>query len=319
MQGLSNLWISITPEGQNKPVIETYAGTNGIFQFFPYLDGAKNATRFSVQVWRPDREVLLTTVPLDIEELGEQRTQDIIVPSAPVQYPEALDLMLVIDTTGSMSDELNYLIAEFKSIVETVQARHPGTSIHFGLVLYRDEGDQYVVRSFDFVSSLDEMQTQLSRQSANGGGDYPEAMDQALETAINAQWRAGNTARLLFLVADAPPHGEKMSAAFEHAQTARDMGIRIYPLAASGVADEAEFLMRHAALITQGRYLFLTDDSGVGNSHAEPKIPCYVVTKLDQLMIRVIDSELSGIRIEPGQEQIIRQTGVYDGGVCISQ
>ena len=75
-------------------------------------------------------------------------------------------------------------------------------------------------------------------------------------------------------------------------------GIRIYPLGASGVADTAEYLMRMGAVMTQGRYLFLTDDSGVGNSHAEPKVPCYVVTPLNQLIERVLNSELRGTRIE---------------------
>ena len=42
--------------------------------------------------------------------------------------------------------------------------------------------------------------------------------------------------------------------------------------------------MRQAALVTNGRYLFLTDDSGVGLSHAEPNIACYRVTSLKSLL-----------------------------------
>jgi hypothetical protein len=77
--------------------------------------------------------------------------------------------------------------------------------------------------------------------------------------------------------------------------------------------------MRMMAATTHGRYLFLTDDSGVGNAHAEPRVPCYVVTRLDQLLIRVIAGELSGQRTEAAPDQIVRSVGQQDGGVCASK
>jgi hypothetical protein len=216
-----------------------------------------------------------------------------------------------------MSDELDYLTTEFRDIIGTVHKRYPQVSIRFGLVVYRDVGDEYVIRSFGFTDSLNLMQTQLSEQRADGGGDYPEAMERALATAVNeAKWRDGNTARLLFLVADAPPHDENLTTMLEPIRLARLKGVRVYSLAASGVADTAEYLMRTASVLTQARYLFLTDDSGVGNPHAEPKIPCYIVTHLDHLMIRVIASELAGQRLEPDMADVIRTVGKYNAGVC---
>lgn len=74
--------------------------------------------------------------------------------------------------------------------------------------------------------------------------------------------------------------------------------------------------MRFSALITHGRHLFLTDDSGVGNSHQEPKIACYLVTRLDQLIIRTVSSEITGKRIDANKDQIIRMVGVYENGMC---
>ena len=68
------------------------------------------------------------------------------------------------------------------------------------------------------------------------------------------------------------------------------------------------------AAATQSRYLFLTDDSGVGYSHAEPSIPCYRVTSLQDLLQRVLATELSGHRQEAGS--VIREVGSYSGGVC---
>jgi len=75
--------------------------------------------------------------------------------------------------------------------------------------------------------------------------------------------------------------------------------------------------MRAMAAATQSRYTFLTDDSGIGNAHAAPAIDCYLVTRLDTLLRRVIDSQLSGRRIEPGEQEVIRTVGQYDNGKCI--
>jgi len=232
------------------------------------------------------------------------------------ELPKSLDLMFVVDTTGSMGDEMRYLAKEFDAIVSSVEEKHPNVNIRFGLTLYRDKGDDYVVRDFDFTADKNKMKNQLEQQSANGGGDYPEAMDEGIEKALEASWKAEDGVRMMFVVADAPPHDEKIKQMVPIIEKARAMGIHIYPLGASGVAKKAEYLMRHLALFTSGRYLWLTDDSGVGNSHEEPKVSCYQVTRLDQLLSRVIQSELSGKRIEADKASIVRTFGQYDKGIC---
>lgn len=88
------------------------------------------------------------------------------------------------------------------------------------------------------------------------------------------------------------------------------------PVAASGVGDTAEYVMRAMAAATQSRYLFLTDDSGIGNAHAEPAIDCYLVSRLDGLVRRVLDGQISGRRIEPGDGEVIRSVGDHDNGRC---
>jgi hypothetical protein len=67
---------------------------------------------------------------------------------------------------------------------------------------------------------------------------------------------------------------------------------------------------------TLGRYLFLTDDSGVGGSHMEPTIPCYNVQRLNNLVYRVIASELDGYRIAADPAEILRSVGTPEEGVC---
>ena len=76
--------------------------------------------------------------------------------------------------------------------------------------------------------------------------------------------------------------------------------------------------MRSMAAVTGSRYLFLTDDSAVGNAHAEPQVACYRVTALDSLLVRVIGGLVSGRRIEAEPDEVIRTVGEYDRGRCLA-
>jgi hypothetical protein len=236
-----------------------------------------------------------------IERASNETT--LVLSAAPRNLPQQLDLSLVIDATGSMSDELEYLKTEIDAIAAMVRKRFPNVDQRYSLVVYRDEGDEYVSRKFDFTGSLSEFQASLSAQLASGGGDYPEAMHVALSQADSLNWRTDNTARVMFLVADAPPHRRFAGQAIEAIQKLRAKGVTIFPVAASGVQEEAEFVLRGAAFLTRGRYLFLTDHSGVGNPHARPSVPDFEVERLDQLMIRMIAWKLSGE--ETGMQEII--------------
>lgn len=230
--------------------------------------------------------------------------------------PTQLDIALVIDATGSMGDELEFLKVEIRDIAEAVNRHFPNVDQRFALIVYRDTGDQYTTRVFDFTGDLDTFQDDLGAQVAGGGGDYPEAMDAAMEATNELSWRHGDTARVTFLVADAPPHSNQVDDTLNAIDDLRSKGVAVYPVASSGVAGEAEFVMRAAALLTGAQYLFLTDDSGVGNPHAEPHIPCYTVEQLAPLMVRTIRSELSGHRIEAEPQFSIRTVGRGQSGVC---
>ena len=150
--------------------------------------------------------------------------------------PAALDLALAVDTTGSMADELQYLKVEMSNISAQVAADFPGVSQRWALIVYRDTEDAYVVRTFDFTDSLPTFQQQIAAQQADGGGDYPESPDKALVAANALSWRGqpGSGARVLFWIADAPHHVGHESTMVSAFETAQQLGIRIYPIAASG-------------------------------------------------------------------------------------
>jgi len=227
-----------------------------------------------------------------------------------------LDLVLMVDVTGSMSDELRYLQSELATIVGDLKDRHSGLDIRVGFTFYRDKGDAFVTRTFGLGSDIDAAQKHLAAQRAQGGGDYEEAMQDALIRAANQEWR-DDAVKTLLLVADAPPHNADVPLTWLAAEHLRKERVHIVPVGASGVADTAEYVMRAMAAVTQSRYTFLTEDSGIGNPKAPPAIDCYLVTRLDQLLRRVIDSQISGRRIEPGKSEVIRSVGKYDAGRCI--
>ena len=279
---------------------------DGTVSLFPDLDrlGSKVRVRAGGAGWRE----------VGIARSGGQRVDFTTAQSA--QAVTKLDLMLVIDTTGSMGDEIRYLQTELASILTSIRQNHPGVDIRVGFVFYRDVGDDYVTRTVPLTRDFAAAQGDLGQQYATGGGDYPEAMEQALIRAAGQQWR-GDAVKTMLLVADAPPHDDKIGLAWQASEVLRAQRVQIVPVAASGVADKAEYVMRAMAALTQSRYTFLTDDSGVGNPHAAPAIDCYLVTRLNALLIRVIDSQLSGRRIEPREYEVIRTVGNYDHGKCV--
>ncbi|MBM7566809.1 vWA domain-containing protein [Paenibacillus sacheonensis] len=210
-----------------------------------------------------------------------------------VKGPDALDLMLLVDTTGSMQDELNYLKTELKDVVKRVD-RDNGQrlGIRVSANFYRDHADDYVVKAFPFTDDIDKVVSQLSEQKAAGGGDFPEAVDEALASAIDKhEWSGDARARLLFLVMDAPPHHERKvtKRLRELTETAAAEGIRIIPVASSGVDEHTEYIMRFLASATGGTYLFLTDHSGIGNDHLKPEVGEYEVKALNDLLVEVIN------------------------------
>jgi hypothetical protein len=227
-----------------------------------------------------------------------------------------LDLAFLIDTTGSMGDELTYVQSELDDIVGGIATQFPGINQRWALVLYRDLGDEYVVRSFDFTTDLASFRANLAAQSANGGGDMPEAVDQGLAAATQLGWRDGATARVAFWIADAPHHVGLENKVVSALGAAVAKAIHIYPVAGSGIDDLGEFDMRTAAEVTGGRYLFLTNDSGIGGSHAEPHIPCYYVTTLESAMRRMVATEVMGVYMPPAPSDILRTGGDPQNQQC---
>jgi hypothetical protein len=238
---------------------------------------------------------------------------------APRTAKGELDILFLFDTTGSMGDELTYLKAETTGIVNTIKSKFPSITPRLALIVYRDQGDDYVTRKFDFTTDLVAYKASLDTQEVGGGGDYEEAVQEGLAAAGSLAWRTGDVARLTFWIADAPHHTQHAQPTRAAIDVAAQKDIHLYPVAASGTDERMENTMRSAAQYTGGRYLFLTDDSGIGNAHKEPSIPCYRVTRFDKAMVRMVESEVTGTRIEPAESEVIRTVGSPVDGKCSLQ
>lgn len=202
-----------------------------------------------------------------------------------------LDIMFVVDATGSMGDEISFLKTELLDVINRAGNELPGIQLRLGSVFYRDIGDEYVTRAFPFTSSKNFLINFINDQNAGGGGDFPEAVDMALQAAIqDQQWSSNAINRILFLVLDAPPHkSSDVTARLRNMITAaQQKGIRVIPVSASGIDWETEFLSRFMSISTNSSYVFITDHSGVGNPHHNPTVGNYNVEYLNDLMVRLI-------------------------------
>lgn len=119
-----------------------------------------------------------------------------------------VDVVFVLDTTGSMSGLIQTAKEKIWSIATTMASAQPTPEIRIGLVAYRDRGDQYVTKRVDLSDDLDSVYATLMDFEANGGGDTPESVNAALYDAVhNMSWSQGDQAyQVIFLVGDAPPH-----------------------------------------------------------------------------------------------------------------
>lgn len=200
-----------------------------------------------------------------------------------------VDICLVVDATGSMGDELHYLKSEMMDVMMRAQGASPCAKFRFSSVFYRDLGDLYVTKSTPFTDRVDDVIDFVNQQSVGGGGDFPEAVDSALAHAVNGlEWSDRAISRIIFLVLDAPAHDYAALQLRNAIEKAAKLGIKIIPIAASGIDKNSEFLFKYMSTATYGDYVYITDHSGIGNSHLKPTGVKENKQYLNDLMVELI-------------------------------
>lgn len=220
------------------------------------------------------------------------------------QQSQNVEIAIVVDATGSMQDEIDYLKMDLNHVIYESKTFSSTLNLRFANIFYRDKGDDYVTQTQNFTSILSESIAYTNLHNANGGGDEPESVEIALDSAINKlTWSNDTRTKILFLVLDASPHNtlEIQEKLKNLSYQAAEKGIRIVPIAGSGIKKDTEYLLRCLALATNGTYVFLTDDSGIGSGHIKPSTDNYKVEILNDLLVRIIKS----YTYLPNCEQII--------------
>jgi Mg-chelatase subunit ChlD len=125
----------------------------------------------------------------------------------PAKKPK-VEVVFCLDTTGSMSGLIDAAKQKIWSISNQIASGKPTPDLKIGLVGYRDKGDAYVTKVFDLSDDLDAVHANLKTFQAQGGGDGPEHVNQALHDAVHKiKWGDKKSdLRIVFLVGDAPPH-----------------------------------------------------------------------------------------------------------------
>ncbi len=228
----------------------------------------------------------------DIESITDFH-EGINIKKLPVKcdIPNKVDVAFVVDATGSMGDEIEYLKSELNDVIGRVKTKLKDAELRLGSVFYRDHGDAYLTRKSHFSTNVAKTVDFIKKQGAAGGGDGPEAIEEALDIALNEMaWSEEAAARLLFLVLDAPPHEtEEIKIRLKkQIGKASKMGVRIIPVACSGTDRSTEYLMRSFSLATNGSYIYLTDDSGIGGSHLKPITDEIKVNLLNDILVNTI-------------------------------
>jgi len=205
-----------------------------------------------------------------------------------------VDIMFVVDATGSMTDEINFLKSELIDVLQKVKTNADGINLRTASVFYKDKGDNYLTIDSPFTTDSKQTIEWIRQRSASGGGDSPEAVEVGLAKALEMDWSENARTRLLFLLLDAPPHKRDKVQYQQLVKQAAEKGIKIIPISASGIERETEFLLKYTSILTNGTYVFITDDSGIGNPHLAPVVKDFEVELLNNLLVRVISNYAKG-------------------------
>ncbi|HNF24677.1 MAG TPA: VWA domain-containing protein [Leptospiraceae bacterium] len=238
-----------------------------------------------------------------------QRNIETVLNVSPNQTSYPMDIAFIMDTTGSMGEEINRL----KSTIELINLNlsgMKGAKLRFGMVLYRDKGEEYVTKVIPFTSDLDVFRKELDRVSADGGGDYPEDLQSALDEAVNKLNWNRDALKLSFIITDAPPHidyGQKFNY-MEAAKKSKRMGMKIFSIGTGGLDVQGEYTLRQISQYTYAKYIFLTygekgeSEGGAPGSVSHHTGANFATDKLESIVIRFAKEEYFHANGKPLEE-----------------
>ncbi|MBK7894466.1 MAG: VWA domain-containing protein [Anaerolineaceae bacterium] len=206
-----------------------------------------------------------------------------------------LDLVLLIDTTGSMANELSSLQADLPDWITNLTALSAEGTMRLGLVAYGDAGKQDPVQLFALTENRALFAENLATLTAVGGGDYPEDLNAGFYQAVTSlDWRP-NALKLLILLGDAPPQSAAAStASFEQTSAlAAGQNITLVTIGSDGLDAVGAAIYEQIAQTGNGRFYFISDDplnrvAGATAVYPTAQLP----TALAEIVQEVLNAQL---------------------------
>jgi len=300
-QGLPILGATVSVFSDDTLISKTQTYANGQTLYLPYA--RPDNLRSGNTIITIKKDGISSTIDMSLVRMAGPNWE-FGLDMQPSRDTVKLDVVFLLDATGSMSDEIAQLQDNILSISQQIDDMGD-VDVRYGLVHYRDREDDYISRVFDFTPDVKSFQRELNKVRADGGGDTPESLNAGLHDALQTvEWRGDDTIKLVFLVADAPPHldypddydyADEMLYAGEH-------GIKVHPIASSGLDSVGEYIFRQIGQTTMGRFIFLTYSDGVSGSTGDDRTDLeageedYTVDFLDGLVVRLIEDEINAFK-----------------------
>jgi len=304
-KSLPNIEIKVYDKTMDYLLDQGTTYSDGSFYFFP------NEIAERDQVFRLSYNVDGIYEIVDVMRNGprhiESRTQQ--VRQAVEQVP--VDIVFILDTTGSMQEEIKRLLATIDIIHLNLTNLPNQPLVRFGMVLYRDIEDKYRTKVIPLTADINEFRSALEQVEAEGGGDTPEDLQAALEKAVlGLEWNNPGL-RLGFIITDAPPHldYDQDFTYIKAALDARKQGIKMFGVGTGGLNIQGEYILRQIAQLTQAKYLFLTygketgeNKGGRQGSVSHHTGSNYQTDKLEAIIIRIAKEEISNFTDDPFEQ-----------------
>ncbi|MDR1295733.1 MAG: GDSL-type esterase/lipase family protein [Bifidobacteriaceae bacterium] len=153
-------------------------------------------------------------------------------PDSTLYFRPAVDVVFVVDTTGSMDPIISQVSRNIEQIATSIHSR--SSSVRFGLVEYRDDVDAFQARlDLDFTGSVPELKDAVYRLRATGGGDALESMYSGIMTALELDWRPG-VRKMAFVFADQQAKDPEPVTGYTSDQV-RDKSLAVDPVEIYGI------------------------------------------------------------------------------------
>jgi len=211
----------------------------------------------------------LALVSLSLNSFGQKHPTKLVADTSKLTTADnrdTLEMVFVLDTTGSMSGLIDGAKQRIWGIINDVMQKPSKPRVRVGLVAYRDNGDEYVTKLLEITEDLDKVYTTLMDYRADGGGDTPENVRKALAEGVrNAGWAKSRDglAQIVFLVGDAPPQSYQQEPDVLVTTAEAVHKNMIVNTIQCGSEDGTKEVWQSIALRGEGKYFAIAQDGGV--------------------------------------------------------